>query len=441
MKYKLKTVKLSDISVGERFRTDHGNIEELVESIRERGLIQPICIDQNNNLLAGGRRYAACNLLSLDSIPVLVKDTEGEVDAREIELMENIHRKEMTWQEQAKLTARIHALYMEKDPNWNGRKTAELIDKNPMSISRALRLAASIEVLPDLQKCSTADEATKVIKKAEELAIITEITKRQEAKLEKEAALPEGKDPILLTLKKGREDYIICDVFLGLEKLKKHHKKFDFIECDPPFAIPMPGTNKTFNTQEILDKLETDEFSDISPAEYPLFLRRLSQGMWDVAGNNSWMLFWLAMDWYTEVVEILQETGWKINPTPAIWVKSAVRTNPYEHNLSKGYHAFLVCKKGNPALRIPRRNNVFAFPNDPNPFHPHPRSINLMQALLFTFVTSGDKILSPFLGSGVTMRAAYSYGCECVGFDIEGKYKNHFLVALEEDTRKLLSKG
>lgn len=438
MKYKLKVVKLSTIVVGERFRVDLGNIEELAESIKERGLIQPICIDENNNLLAGGRRYAACTLLSLSDIPVLIKDTEGEVDAREIELMENIHRKEMTWQEQAKLTARIHSLYMEKDNTWNGRKTAELIDKNPMSISRALRLAASMEVLPDLQKCSTADEAAKVIKRAEETAIVNEIAKRQQARMEQATPADKGKNPILATLKKAKEDYIICDVFEGLEKLKKQHKKFHLIECDPPFAVPMPGTNKEFHQQSITDKLDTDAFFDISPKDYLAFLQRLSDGMWEVAEDNSWMLFWLAMDWYTEVVSTLEKTGWTVNTTPAIWIKNAVRTNPYPHNLSKGYHAFLVCKKGTPSLIRERRNNVFMYSNDLNPFHPHPRPLSLMSNILDTFVDSGAKVLVPFLGSGVTIRAAYKYGCECMGFDSSDKYKNHFLVAVEEDTKKLL---
>lgn len=439
MKYKMKVVKLSDIKVGDRFRVEMGDVEILAESIKDKGLIQPICIDQNNNLLAGGRRYAACTSIDMKEIPCLVRDSEDEVDAREIELMENIHRKEMTWQEQALLTARIHSLYEEKDPLWTSRRTAQLLDKSPMNISRALKLAAGIEVLPDLAKCNSADDATKLIRKAEEGAIVAEIARRQTAKIEESSSKPSSKDPLTATLIKARKDYIVSDAFEGMEKLARQHKKFKLIECDPPFAVPMPGTNKTFSLQDIQSKVETDEFCDIPPKEYPAFLKRLSADMYELGEDNSWMLFWLSMDWYTRSVEILEETGWKVNPTPAIWVKTAIRTNPYPHNLSKGYHAFLVCKKGDPALIRERANNVFTRSNDSNPFHPHPRPLSLMEGILETFVDSGSNILVPFLGSGVTIRAAYKYGCNCMGFDNTDKYKDYFLAAVEEDTKKFLN--
>jgi ParB/RepB/Spo0J family partition protein len=440
VKYKMKTVKLSDIQVGERFRTDLGNIKELEDSIREKGLIQPICISQDNVLLAGGRRFAACTALGIIDIPCLVRESSDEIDNREVELMENIHRKEMSWQEQSLLTARIHNLYKEKNVVWSGRKTAELLDQNPMNISRALKLATNLEEFPELKSCPTADEALKRIKRAEEYAIVTELTKRQQTKLEKpENKAATIKDPILATIRKANSDYVISDVFEGMEKLISHHKKFNLIECDPPFAIPMPGTNKTFNLQDVQSKLETDEFCDIDPKEYPAFLKHLSDDMYQLAEDDSWMIFWLSMDWYTRVVSILEETGWNVNPTPAVWIKTAIRTNPYPHNLSKGYHPFLICKKGTPTLIKERRNNVFTYPNDNNPFHPHPRPLYLMDEILETFLDSGANIFVPFLGSGITIRAAYRYGCNCMGFDSSDKYKPHFLIAVEEDTKKFLN--
>ena len=82
MKYKMKVVKLADIKVGERYREDLGNIEELAGSIRETGLIQPLSVSTDMVLLAGGRRYAACSALGLLEVPVLIRESADQIDAK-----------------------------------------------------------------------------------------------------------------------------------------------------------------------------------------------------------------------------------------------------------------------------------------------------------------------------------------------------------------------
>ena len=167
-KDKLRHAKLTEIIVGERFREDFGDIEELKNSIKEKGIIQPITIDSNNNLLAGGRRFRAATELGLPTVPVIVRDFVDDIDSREIELMENVHRKDFTWAEQAKLVKSIDTLYKDKHgSNWSGRKTAELLDKGVATVARNLQLADAMEVLPELGEYKTADEALKVLKKME----------------------------------------------------------------------------------------------------------------------------------------------------------------------------------------------------------------------------------------------------------------------------------
>jgi ParB family chromosome partitioning protein len=66
---------IADIKVSERFRHDFGNIEVLAKSIAAVGLLHPITIDPNGNLLAGHRRLAACQHLGLTEVPVRVVRT------------------------------------------------------------------------------------------------------------------------------------------------------------------------------------------------------------------------------------------------------------------------------------------------------------------------------------------------------------------------------
>jgi ParB family chromosome partitioning protein len=94
---KVKQVKIDEISIGERFREDHGDIESLVSSIQEKGVLQPITVDGRLNLLAGERRIKASVEAGLTKIPAVIREIgEDVIEAKEIELYENIHRKDFT---------------------------------------------------------------------------------------------------------------------------------------------------------------------------------------------------------------------------------------------------------------------------------------------------------------------------------------------------------
>jgi ParB family chromosome partitioning protein len=66
------TRPLADIHIGKRHRSEMGNVEALAASIEDIGLLHPITVDGENNLLAGARRLAACRSLGWTTIPVIV---------------------------------------------------------------------------------------------------------------------------------------------------------------------------------------------------------------------------------------------------------------------------------------------------------------------------------------------------------------------------------
>lgn len=452
MKYTMKVIPFNQIVVGERFREDLGNIEELAASIKEKGLIQPISINSDYVLLAGGRRYTACKALGLDKVPVLIREGNDEVDAREVELMENIHRKEMGWQEKAKLIARIHSLYKEKDPNWQGKKTAQLIDQSEMNVSRALKLAAGIEVMPTLADCKTADEASKVIKQAEEEALIAELAKRQTAMLDKVPDVPvdrtgkptaAGIDQLVRnTVKAGERDYHIGDVFAGLKGTKKD--TYSFIECDPPYGVDLDVLTQREEGTGVSQR--DADYQDISDKDYPGFLARLTSELYRVAKPNSWMIFWFAFKWQSEVRAHLLEAGWTIDEVPAIWSKPIGRTPRPDLLLARCYEPFYVCRKGQATIVKQGRTNCIDYSPDLAPdgtvikdkYHPAQRPVRLMRIIMGYFLDNQvHKVLVPFAGSGATFRACYQMGFLPTGYDVNDRYKKHFLLALEQDVRQL----
>lgn len=80
---------ISDISIGNRFRRDHGDLSQLAESIRQQGLLQPVGVTESDELVFGERRLRACrDILGWTEIDVRVvrvtSIVEGEHDENEV---------------------------------------------------------------------------------------------------------------------------------------------------------------------------------------------------------------------------------------------------------------------------------------------------------------------------------------------------------------------
>lgn len=84
------------INVGKRRREDYGDIDALAASIAEHGLLHPIVVDAFGNLVAGGRRLLAVEQLGWTRVPVTTLGELSAAELREIELEENLQRKDLT---------------------------------------------------------------------------------------------------------------------------------------------------------------------------------------------------------------------------------------------------------------------------------------------------------------------------------------------------------
>lgn len=444
----LKQVRLADILVGERFRKDLGDIEELAESIRQKGVLQPITLDKHMNLLAGGRRYAAANLAGLEKIPALLRDVADELDMREVELMENVHRKDFSWQERIALTDRIDKLYKEKNTDWSARKTGELLGKSLGNISRSLQMSRAMEIIPELREQKTFDDAFKMLKKFEENAAVAELAKRHQdkiasatiTKVEVDEKTGEeivvhytaaNADPHTLHMLRADQDYRIGSVF---DYIIDEAKPVDIIECDPPYGIDLTvvkGSKDSVNST-------VHGYEEVPADKYQAFLKQLSKHLFDMAGPDCWLVFWFGPTWHCEVREALKDAGWKVDDIPAIWQKLHGQTLSPEIYLARCYEPFFLCRKGNPVLVKRGRSNVFdCLPEEPSlKYHPTQRPQRLIKELLNTLGMPGQTVFVPFLGSGATLRAAYQVGMNAFGYDINPQYKDRFLLAVDDDYQR-----
>lgn len=438
----LKVLNIEDITWDKRYREDLGSIEELAESMKEKGVLQPITVSTDMQLLAGERRIRAATLAGLTKIPALVRKSEGPIDAREVELIENIFRKDFTWAEEAALIQEIDRLYREKhiawtakagggmQPGWSGRRTAELLNKSVSGVARSLQLAAAMEVMPELAEMKTADDAFKTIKKMEEQAITTELHSRQQASMNS-GGLDKG---ITVMLRMAQNNYCIGDSFVELAALRSGGM-VHVIECDPPYGIDL---TKVKASKDSIGST-VHGYQDVAAESYPAFLEKLAKELYRVANQHCWLVFWFGPTWHHEVYTALTKAGWQVDDIPAVWIKEHGQTLQPEIYLARAYEPFFIARKGQPVLVKRGRLNVFNYPGlqGTQKIHPTERPVELIEEILSLMGLPQSIVLCPFLGSGNTIRAAYNLGMKVFGWDISPDYKPKFMLRVEEDARRL----
>lgn len=86
-------IPIIEIKIGERFRKDIGKLAPLAQSIRKIGLLHPVVVDSNYNLIAGYRRIKAVQTLGWTRVPIYIVDLK---DLLKGEFHENALRKNFT---------------------------------------------------------------------------------------------------------------------------------------------------------------------------------------------------------------------------------------------------------------------------------------------------------------------------------------------------------
>lgn len=93
-------IQIEDIKIPDRVRKDAGNIDSLAESLKRSGQITPISVTHDMTLVAGFRRVTAAKQLDWKTIEAnIVEGAADEARLLEIELEENVYRKDFTPEE------------------------------------------------------------------------------------------------------------------------------------------------------------------------------------------------------------------------------------------------------------------------------------------------------------------------------------------------------
>ena len=120
-----------------RRRFDDAQLEELADSIRKRGVIQPIVVRPHGRgyqIVAGERRWRAAQRAHLHEVPVVVRDFD-ESETLEIALIENIQRQDLNAIEEAQAYQRLQQEYGHTQEALGG-----IVHKSRSHVANLLRL-------------------------------------------------------------------------------------------------------------------------------------------------------------------------------------------------------------------------------------------------------------------------------------------------------------
>jgi len=417
----LREIPLKKIKIKDRARIDLGDIEGLAAAIDEKGQLQPITVDQHFNLRAGERRFRAHELLEKETIWAVVRPGAGTLDALEIELMENACRKDLTWPEQARLEKRIFDLHREKDPGWSQRDQQGVRGDPQSSINRRLQLAEALELMPDLADHENQDDAWKEFKRFEEEVAVNVMAK----KASQDESISQAPNW-------AKDHYQIGDAFEGMQRFldtqpQSTGRLFHFAEVDPPYGVELHRRKgRNTNTRPMAEYQEWDD--------YPRLFRDTARLVYECLQPNAFAVFWYGMSWHSETLSILREVGFGVPDIPAIWAKGEVgQTASPDTTFGSCYEPFFVARKGQPKLARAGRGNVFTYPGIQRKTHPTEKPVYLLEEIIRVICFPGSSILVPFLGSGVTLRAAYKLGHTGMGWDLSQRHKDGFLRRVADD--------
>ena len=169
-----------------RLQFDEDEMAELIASVRERGVQQPILVrtapktdgddkGKSYQLVAGERRLRACKAAKRRSIPAILRDDLSDVQAAELALLENVQRSNLNIIEEARAFRRLMLDFRMKE-----ERIAKKVGKSVATVKDTLRLLAlpgEVQTLLIARKL-TASHGQQLLRLAPFEAVCREVARR-----------------------------------------------------------------------------------------------------------------------------------------------------------------------------------------------------------------------------------------------------------------------
>ena len=432
----LDSVPIKLINIAGRARKNYNR--EAMEQLKTvlgsdgSGLVHPISLlkypetfsGYDYFLIAGGRRLRAFQELGLTEIPAVI--TTEDLDGHTIklrELSENIHREPFTWDEEVRLKAQIHELYILKhgkktstSPDAAGHSiadTAALFGETQQNMRSDLNLAKLLDAKPDLAtKFENKTQAKRRVKLAAHRIEIEETIQKKQI-----SGKLDDRSKILA------KSYIVGDFFKEAKKFENETFHLINHDIDYPIDIRDEGSlHSKFNAEKA-----SGTYRSIDRKDYPDFMRASIKESYRILKKSGWLIIWFGLEYYQFIKETLLENKFKVNHSLGFWHKNIATTRNPDLFFGRSLEPFFYARKGGATIIRPHAD-MFSYnavgQNDK--IHPFEKPLLLNKDILQTFAITGATVLDAFAGSGNFMLAAANCSMQPIGIDLSQEYKDRF---------------
>jgi len=473
---------ITSIKVIDRQRIDLGNIEELAESLKRYGLIQPIILNQENRLIAGKRRLTAAQQLGWTEIDVAYRETLSEDELQEMELEEDVRRKDRSWQERCIAIAKIHFLKYKgaflQGAQWGQRETGALLNMSLGAVSQCLAVASELrnDSKSPMWEADSLAAALLIINNRNLALVEAELARKQKAladqqakdaaetqKLEAEVSAepsaldeqkqkyyanphnPPGSYEAYLSEKVRRLSELKSTIYLSskfhnvdcLTFMNETDQRFAAVITDPPYAIDMDMLKQDnvgmVNIDTVADEHGVDDNVALLTKFFPSAYRCLSDPGFLVLCADQ--MLWQFL--YNEAVK----AGFAVQRWPLTWVKTHVcMNNAANYNYTKSTEIAMVCRKGNAQLAEKSSVSHLVASHDEmkdQMRHPFVKPFKFWQFMIRHTSRIGDLVLEPFAGHGSGVISLLKMERNVIGCESNTEHYNALLENLRQHYKSL----
>lgn len=504
-------IHFRELDRADRQRINYPDIPSLAESLYTSGFIHPLAINTDltpPRLLAGGRRSTALDFIlsnplhfvdlelhpSMSSfitdqllhfgIHYTIKTTESEQEHQILELVENVQRANLSWQEEMIALKRIHRLKsseaIKRYERWTQQRTAALCNVAQSHVSYAVlladhlsdpssplwRIGTVLEALQYLAKLKHDEFSKELVNKIKTRAtVIPSITPTTPlttgptflSTFDPSKFISSGIEPIDMgaefssappvdqpppapvTISDSDKDKIqeAYDVVsklvynLSFEEfcLQVPPESYDHILTDPPYAIEMDNLN-----QANVDRIEDTHDVGKNRSDFPAWIA----GCYRILKPNGYCVWFCDQERWQELYDLAIGVGFKVQRWPLTWCKTTACGNSRaELNFTKTTEIAMVMRKGTAKLVSAQSTcywigGLTAEDKAAGVNHPFIKPRELWQWILKAIALPGSTVVDGFSGVGSGTRAMMLAGYTPIGVE---KDENHYAQQIQNLTK------
>lgn len=440
-------IPLDNINIAEgrnRQDFDSGALENLRGSIVERGLIHPIVVSKTGDngifLLVAGERRLRCYKelfkqaleIKMDEeryakIPAQLFDNLDKASQRALELEENIHRENLTWQEEVMAITEFFTIRQAQEREWEDDAEFEYtqamlggeLHYSQSHISRIFKIARRIQDGDtDILESDSLGSAVASLQRRLHRAIEIETLTFGEAE---NTAVPPVIDLSELDLGAKPETpaaypfHVIEGSFREFLKNASPVAPFNFVHCDFPYGIGLHKSDQASMTRTEVQYEDTEAlYWDLCDA----LVSARNQG---ILSQSCHIMFWFPMSKYQDTLTYFTHHDFRVDPYPLVWMKSD--KSGILPDVTRGprriYETAFLMSVGDRKILSPTVNAAHYPSESRTKSHVSLKPEGMLDVFLPMFIDSSSVVLDPTMGSGSALASSLRLGAATVvGLDI-----------------------